>query len=136
MRIFVKKMIRYLSIFFSITLLLSNTNFVLFIDHCNSNQTTFFSLDEKKSCCCNNSASMPKDCCNKTKIVVEKIKDNYTPTEQFNISSTQIMMLAITFTESFIFTSSAFRIQSPFISDSSPPNTPVPLNFLYRVILI
>lgn len=134
--IFVKKMVRYLSIFFSIVLLLSSTSFVLIIDHCTFSETTFVSLDGRSSCCCDKSVDMPNDCCNKTKIVVEKIKDNYTPSTHSNISPAQILLFVATFTESFLFGGHFSQLPSSFLSDSSPPNTPVPLSILYRSILI
>lgn len=127
---------KILSILLSLLIVVTSSGVSLSLDYCPFQKKTTLSFNEEKSCCCGGDQSMPDDCCNKTKIVVEKIKDNYTPTIHSTISPAQIILLAVTYTESFLFLTPVSQIQSSFLSDSSPPNTPVPLSILYRSILI
>lgn len=130
-----KSLKKSLSILLSLLILVSSGGFAISIDYCPFQKKTSISITGKSSCCGGN-MPMPRGCCSQTKIIVEKIKDNYTPSAYSTISPLQFSLLALIYTKPFLFSFHSSQTEHFFLSDSSPPDIPVSLNILYRSILI
>ena len=136
---YAKERIIYLKKLFSILLssliLISSNGFSLSIDYCPFQKKTILSIEEKQPCCCGGNQSVPNGCCNHKKIVVEKIKDTYTPSIHSKVSSPILLLLC---TSPSIQLFSNFDSQKNYFSltDKAPPSTSVPFTILYRSILI
>lgn len=96
---------KYISIFLSVLLLISNTSLVLAMNYC-TGKTTVVSIkkfelsSEKKQCCCKNKSTSEKKCCKNNIVILQKLSD-FTTTKLI-LSHIDSAFLSVTNT-SFVF---------------------------------
>ena len=114
--------------------LVCSTGAVIFKEYCPMGKEVSYSLSDEKSCCCS-SQSIHTTCCDQTKIVIEKIKDDHSRTTSCHVP-------AVKFSE-FIFLSvptplisDRIALCSIYTNDHAPPEIQVSIPILFRSLLI
>jgi hypothetical protein len=125
---------KIISILLAFVIILSSTGICFAIHYCPMMKKTNFSLHEMKNCC--SSKSQKNDCCEKKNIKIEKIKDNYTPSQISKTPNSQLSLFVLSFVKSFLFSTINNDKNDLFLSYHEPPNHPVSLIILNRTILI
>jgi hypothetical protein len=121
------------TIFLTFIVFLFSCGFSLAVSYCPMSEEWNFSLVEKKSCCCEDDMG----CCSETQIQIEKITDNYFPSDFSKIPAGKILDLN---TVPLILQQETIAPQ--FISlahhytNDPPGKSVIPLSILLRVIII
>lgn len=95
---------------------------------------TTFSLTQIKDCC--SKKGVKSTCCKNTQIKLEKIKDNYTPSDISKTPKPESSLFVLAFVNSFLFTSTQNDNRDLFLTYHAPPGKSVSRTILYRAILI
>ena len=126
--IFLKKVIAISLVFI---FLISTLGLSVVISYCPMKEGYSFSLREHKSCC---GDSRKNDCCKTSKLSFNKIEDNFIASS-YHFNTPQFDIISCTSQPSVSF-STVHSKKITYYQNLPPPKTAVPLNILYRSILI
>ena len=132
--IFDNQVKKVIYIFLSFIFLISNMGVTIAANYCPMEKGYSFSLSSlEESCCCGDANE--GNCCQSKKIEIKKVKDSFVSTA-YQSASFHLDLVLIEYAPLSKCMPVALHMAMLFNKDHSPPRSSVPLNILYRSILV